>query len=140
MSQPPVAYVTIDPREQVQWPALLLVVVGAVGILLQLGVILFNVLGTGLGASLGQKGPEEVANMLFSGVVGIVFATVGLLVGIFIVYGGLQMRSLRSYALSVATAVVAMVPCVSPCCCLGLPVGIWALVVLLKPGVRDAFH
>ena len=140
MSQPPVTYVTIDPREQVQWPALLLVVVGAVGILLQLGVILFNVLGTGLGASLGQKGPEEVASMLFSGVVGIVFATVGLLVGIFIVYGGLQMRSLRSYALSVATAVVAMVPCVSPCCCLGLPVGIWALVVLLKPGVRDAFH
>jgi len=140
MSQPPVTYVTVDPREQVQWPAMLLVAVGALGILLQLMLLLFNVLGTGLGASVGQRGPGEIANLLFSGVVGIVFATIGLLVGAFIVYGGLQMRNLHGHTLSIVTAVIAMLPCISPCCCLGLPVGIWALVVLLKPGVKDAFR
>jgi hypothetical protein len=32
-----------------------------------------------------------------------------------------------------------MIPCISPCCLLGLPIGIWALVVLLKPEVKAAF-
>lgn len=139
MSQPPVTYVTVDPREQVQWPATLLVAVGALGIVLQLGLILVNILG--LGASMGgQRGPGEIGSFLFSGVIGIVFAAIGLLVGAFIVYGGLQMRNLQGHTLSIVTAVVAMLPCVSPCCCLGLPVGIWALVVLLKPEVKDAFR
>ncbi len=34
----------------------------------------------------------------------------------------------------------AMIPCVSPCCLLGLPLGIWALIVLVKPEVKAAFQ
>lgn len=37
-------------------------------------------------------------------------------------------------------AILAMIPCVSPCCLLGLPLGIWALIVLLKPEVKAAFQ
>ena len=33
-----------------------------------------------------------------------------------------------------------MVPCISPCCLVGLPIGIWALVVLNKPEVKGSFH
>jgi hypothetical protein len=29
---------------------------------------------------------------------------------------------------------------VSPCCFIGLPIGIWALIVLAKPEVKAAFH
>jgi hypothetical protein len=32
------------------------------------------------------------------------------------------------------------VPCISPCCLVGLPIGIWALVVLNKPEVKSSFH
>jgi hypothetical protein len=32
-----------------------------------------------------------------------------------------------------------MIPCLSPCCCLGLPIGIWALVVLLDNNVKASF-
>jgi hypothetical protein len=39
-----------------------------------------------------------------------------------------------------AASIIAMIPCVSPCCLLGLPIGIWALVVLMKPEVKSAFH
>ena len=36
-------------------------------------------------------------------------------------------------------AAIRMLPCT--CCCIaGLPVGIWALVILLKPEVKSAFH
>jgi len=40
----------------------------------------------------------------------------------------------------VAASIIAMIPCVSPCCCLGLPFGIWALVVLARPAVKSAFQ
>jgi hypothetical protein len=59
----------------------------------------------------------------------------------FVAYGGLQMQRLRNPILCMIAAIVALVPCVSPCCCccIGWTIGIWALVVLNKPAVRDAF-
>jgi hypothetical protein len=35
-------------------------------------------------------------------------------------------------------SIFAMLPC-NPCCLLGLPIGIWALVVLSNEDVKDAF-
>ena len=54
--------------------------------------------------------------------------------------GGLKMKSLESYSLVMTVSVIAMIPCFSPCCLIGLPIGIWALVVLSKPEVKSAFH
>jgi len=47
---------------------------------------------------------------------------------------------LRNYEFAFLAAILAMIPCVTPCCFLGLPFGIWAVIVLRKPGVKDAFH
>jgi hypothetical protein len=49
------------------------------------------------------------------------------------------MQSLRSYGFAFAAAILAMIPCLTPCCVLGLPFGIWALVVLNKPEVKSQF-
>ena len=139
MSQPPPpTYVTVDSREQVQTPGLLLMIVGIVGAVLQVLSVILNMVGVGVGAIGATEAPEFVTQMM-SGVIGIVFSVVAIAVGLFIAYAGMQMRQLRNYTLSIIGAIVAMIPCLSPCCCLGLPVGIWALVVLFKPGVRDAF-
>lgn len=54
------------------------------------------------------------------------------------VYAGLQMRKLRSWTLSMAGAVAAMLPC-APCCLLGLPMGIWAVIVLIDSEVKQRF-
>jgi len=58
-----------------------------------------------------------------------------------ILLGAIRMLSLRSYQLAFAASVLAMLPCVtSSCCCvLGLPFGIWALVVLNRPEVKSHF-
>lgn len=53
--------------------------------------------------------------------------------------GATQMLRLRSYTLAVTAAVVSIVPCTG-CCLLSMPVGIWALVVLLNPQVKRAFE
>jgi serine/threonine protein kinase len=63
------------------------------------------------------------------------------LVGIgtgFMMAGALQMLWRRSYLLSVAGALLALVPW-SPAWLIGLPCGIWALVVLGRPEVVAAF-
>lgn len=56
------------------------------------------------------------------------------------IFGGMKMRNLEGYGLSMAGVILQGIPCLSPCCCTGLPLGIWALVVLSKPEVKGAFR
>lgn len=63
-----------------------------------------------------------------------------LVVSAFVIFGAVQMKGLKSYGLAIAASVVAVLPCVGPCCCLGIPFGIWSLVMLLKPEVKAGFE
>jgi serine/threonine protein kinase len=54
-----------------------------------------------------------------------------------IISGGLRMRTLRSYNMAVAASILAMI---TPGMLLGLPFGIWALIVLTRQEVRAAFE
>ena len=56
-----------------------------------------------------------------------------------VLFGALKMMRLQNYGWAMAAAILAVIPCLSPCCCLGIPFGIWALVVLSKPEVKAAF-
>jgi len=62
----------------------------------------------------------------------------GLAISLLVGYGALQMLKLRSYGWSLAASILALIPCTSPCCVVGLPIGIWALVVLSRPEVKAA--
>jgi hypothetical protein len=59
---------------------------------------------------------------------------------LFTFWGGLQMQKLRNYDLARNAAVVAAIPCLGPCCLLGIPFGIWAYTVLGRPEIRSAFE
>ena len=67
-------------------------------------------------------------------------AAVGLLMGAVVLFGALKMKNLENYGLAMAASIIAMIPCVSPCRLLGLPMGIWAVVGLSKPEVKSAVH
>jgi len=58
----------------------------------------------------------------------------------FIIYSCLKMRRLESWGMSITAAILSVVPCTHACCWLGLPVGIYALVVLYNPEVKAAFR
>jgi TM2 domain-containing membrane protein YozV/predicted Ser/Thr protein kinase len=62
----------------------------------------------------------------------ILFSVVPALV---IIYGALEMIRIRSHCWAMASAIVAIIFCNL----VGFPAGIWALVVLLQPSVREAF-
>ena len=58
-----------------------------------------------------------------------------------IFFGALQMQRLQHWGLGLTAAILAMVPCCTSCCCIvGLPLGIWSIVVLNQPEVRGHFR
>ena len=63
-----------------------------------------------------------------------------LAVNIVILVSAIKMRRLRSYSLAKTGAILAMIPCFGPCYLLGIPFGIWAIIVLNKPGVAEEFR
>ncbi len=65
---------------------------------------------------------------------------VALLTSSFCLFGAISMMNLRRHTVCIVAAVLTLLPCTGCCCGLGLAAGIWALVVLAKPEVRDAFH
>jgi GYF domain 2 len=76
---------------------------------------------------------------LINGPMGAVIRIIPLAVSVLVLIGALRMQQLRSRGLAMTAAIVAMIPCLSPCCLLGLPFGIWALIVLSKPEVQSQF-
>ncbi len=51
--------------------------------------------------------------------------------------GAINMRRLQSYGMAITACIVAMIT--PPGLLLGLPLGIWALIILSRPEVRDVF-
>lgn len=62
----------------------------------------------------------------------------GPILGILVTAGGACMLGRKLRGLAMAGSIAAMIPC-SPCCLLGIPFGIWSLVVLANQDVKDAF-
>ena len=56
------------------------------------------------------------------------------------IFASQKMRKLQSYSLVMTATILSMLPCTSSCCCVGLPVGIWILIVLCKPEVKASFR
>jgi hypothetical protein len=70
----------------------------------------------------------------------VAFNGLALILSLVVLAGSIRMLALRSYEFAFLAAILAMLPCVTPCCLLGLPFGIWAVIVLRKPGVKDHFN
>jgi|SRR5208282_2076123 len=76
---------------------------------------------------------------LTQGPLGIINSLFALAMSVLVLIGAAKMQALRSFEFAFAAAILAMIPCLTPCCVLGLPFGIWALVVLNKPEVKSQF-
>ena len=116
--------------------------------------ILFALLGIGMNLAgingaqfsrfqdMGNQNPQfEKMMAMSSGTLGVVFAFINLGVAIFILFAALKMKKLESHSMAMAASILSIIPCITPCpcCCLGIPIGIWALIVLNKPEVKGYF-
>ena len=64
----------------------------------------------------------------------------GAVSGILMILGGMKMRILQAYRLALIGSIVALIPCIGGCCLLGQIAGIWSLVVLMNPEIKQKFH
>jgi DNA-directed RNA polymerase subunit RPC12/RpoP len=122
---------------RVAGPAVALIVTGALGIAGQLLGLIGNLVQ--IGGGMGGPRPNDLP-LFLSGGIGLVMGVISILLGVVVILGAVKMKNLESYGFAMASAIIAMVPCISPCCPLGLPFGIWALVILSDAGVKAAFR
>lgn len=130
---------TGNASQMISTPAILVMVAGGIGILTAIVFLGLNVLSLGVNAAAAADQPGGIANMM-SGTIGIVFNVISIATGAFIIFAGLKMKNLENYTLSMIGAIIAMIPCITGCCLVGLPAGIWALVVMNNPEVKSAFR
>jgi predicted lysophospholipase L1 biosynthesis ABC-type transport system permease subunit len=135
---PPPTAPSASVAEQVNGPAVGLLVTAGVGALFSLTRIAMMVFGFSFSALSSGTDQDRIATMFF-GTIGIATAVIGLIIAGVIFVGARRMQQLRSWGFGLTVSILAMIPCVSPCCLLGLPIGIWAIVVLVRPEVKAAF-
>lgn len=134
--------VVVDPSAQVSGPSIGLLVTGIVGGIFSFLGLIMSFLGTSLSSLMADRVEDfdDRYTQIFEGAAGIATSLIGILVAAFIIYAALKMKNLSQYGLCMVASILAMIPCISPCCVIGLPIGIWCLVVLTKPEIKAAFH
>jgi preprotein translocase subunit YajC len=126
----------------VKGPAIGLKVTAILGLVLVAAGLVMNIMTLGGFQIFPQQINDPQMQKLLSslsGGLGIVQGIIGGVVGVIVLIGAAKMQKLQSYQFALTASIVAMVPCISPCCVFGLPFGIWALVVLNKPEVKSQF-
>lgn len=130
-------------NNRVKGPAIGLIVVGVMTLLLVVFGLVFNneEAARETAARLAESfktTPEQIERFqqFANGFGRVLFSCTGA----FLIYAGLQMKQLRGRTVAIIASVVAMIPCLTSCCCLaGIPVGVWSLITLLNADVKNAF-
>lgn len=129
-------------RESVSLPAILMMVMSALTFLYSLVSLVRPVDQAQLDQFLNNPQFEQfrgTMEFMTSGSGRLAVSLPFLILNGLVFLGALKMKNLQSYGLAMTAAIISVIPCCGPCYCLGIPVGIWALVVLRKPEVRAAF-
>ncbi len=121
------AAMTAPAPRKVQGPAIALIVLSILGFGTHALVLL-----TGIVAIASGEDPDETVPLILFGLFNLpLFA--------FMLFGGIQLRRLKTRGVCMAAAITALLPC-GCCVWLGIPFGIWALVVMSDPAVKNSFH
>jgi predicted Zn finger-like uncharacterized protein len=129
--------ISAEASASVAGPAIALMVVSGLAIALSILSLLGNLFGVGLAAAAPASRGNQ-ADLAVNAVTGVGGAIFGLLYWTVVLVGAIKMKSLSSYGFAMTSCIMSMLPC-QCCCILGLPFGIWGLVMLNKPVVKDAF-
>ncbi len=142
-STPGISESVIDQKLKI--PAIGIITTGALAGLLSLAGVIATLSGSSKNTELPPGLPPEAAGFLKSYLAmmetfNLPLNLLALVMSVLTLMAGIRMLQRRSYGLVMTGVIIGMVPCLSACCCTGLPFGIWALVVLSNEEVRKSFH
>ena len=139
---------TTPAERQVLGPGISLMILGGLGILYCLQAMIRMFVTDWSQAPIPPETPPELQNMMkqvfqFLAVYGKTigtgyYAVIAALHGL-VLFGGYKMKQLESITLCWIAAILA-IPIYGCCCCLSLPISIWAMVTLSRPEVRTRFR
>lgn len=128
-----------DVRGRLMTPAIIQIILAAISFVL-FSAVLFAIVQQGLGPPPGDPKANDpgyregfIAGQLAVPSLGILSAT-------FVTAGSVCMMMVKVRGVAVAAAIVSMIPCLSPLIVVGIPFGIWSLVVLNDSAVKEAFE
>jgi hypothetical protein len=129
---------TARAKGRVMLPAIGLLIVGSLGLLMSL---INMVAATVMQPQVDPNAPQFLQDMQQwqTGPVAAVIQGMFAVVNIVILAGAIQMLRMRSWGLAMTSTILAMINIGTCCCFIGLPIGIWSLVVLLNEEVKSAF-
>jgi hypothetical protein len=126
--------------QRVAGPATALIVTAILGMILHAFAIVANVVQVAMGPIFWQQGPRMIFPIRVHTGFDVAGNVVAFILSVIVLFGAMKMKRLENYGFAMAAAIIAMIPCIGPCCILGLPFGIWALVVLSDGPVKAAFR
>ena len=79
-----------------------------------------------------KSASDTLSNTIFTTLVSLPFQAL-------MYFGAASMQSLRRYNLSLVSIITSMIPCYWSLCGVGIPIGIWAIIVLNRKEIRTQF-
>ena len=122
-------------RGKVAVPAITLIVMA----FLNIGFMALSICGNIMNLNNNARPQNPFGGGPADPMAGIIYAGISVLLSFLIIAGSIKMKQLQAYGFALTAAVLAAIPCISPCVILGIPFGIWAFVVLMSSDVREAF-
>jgi hypothetical protein len=127
-------------KAKLQGPAIGMIVAAALGIAMWIFYFAVNVT-TGpdeAGLPPAQNEAERMGQIFGYWLGSVGFPIIGTVFMIVILLGAWKMMRAESYGLALTASILSLLPCTA-CCVLGLPFGIWGLVVLNDANVKACF-
>jgi hypothetical protein len=122
-------------RQAVKGPAIGLICVAALSLFMGLGCMALDAVMLGSGAANLGDPQFHMYQLVVRTVWGLIIcANCG-----FSIWAGISMQRLQQHQLCWLAGILACIPAISPCFCLGIPFGVWAIIVLNRSEVYDAF-
>lgn len=131
----------VDNLQKLRAPAIGLIIAGSLnGITGLLAILsgLFRLTGIAGKETLPSDQAERMGFMVGT-IVPYMIAFLRLVLAPVIIYGAVQMMRGKKPGLAKIAAILAIIPVTSCCFLIGIPMGIWGLVVLAKPEVKAIF-
>jgi phage FluMu protein Com len=130
--------------QQVSGPAIALIVTAMLGFVTNLligglyGMLLVMLVAAGDIPSIGAL--DDPAQLITDYGILVAVAVFGLVMDAFILVGATRMKRLDNYTFALTASILAVISRISPCCFVGVPFGIWAIMVLKDSSIKAAFQ
>lgn len=128
-------------KSKLMGPGISLIIVGSLGLLCMGGYFILTMIGLAMDPSISTPPPaadEAERAGFYVGVYGTLGAMgLSTLMQIFVILGGVNFVRQKGRGMAMAACILSLIPCLSSCCIFGMPFGIWGLMVLADPNVKQ---